>query len=143
MKKENQYYLAIHQLIQTGHWITDQVGQVLKKHDISEPQFNVLRILKGRNGIAVTVQEIQSEMIQRTSNVTRIIDKLLSKGFVQRKECPTNRRKMDITITKEGLKYLEILDHEVQSFHQPMQKNLTIEEAKTIVKLIKKLKGER
>ena len=143
MKKERQFYLAIHQLIRTGHWITDQVSLVLKKYDITEPQFNVLRILKGKKGEPITVQEIQSEMVQRTSNVTRIIDKLLSKKLVQRKECPTNRRKMDIMITKDGLEYLKILDKGVHDFHKPMQKNITTEEAKAIIKLIKKLKGEK
>ena len=134
------FYKAIHEIILTGHWITDQVAIELKEFDISEPQFNVLRILKGRSGTPVTVQEIQAHMVQRTSNVTRIIDKLLSKELVERKECPSNRRKMDITITKKGIDFLRVLDQKVTAFHQPMTNNLSSEELTTLTSLIKKLK---
>lgn len=139
----NNYYKAIHQIIRTGHWITDQVGIELKEFDISEPQFNVLRILKGRQGEPITVQEIQEHMVQRTSNVTRIIDKLLSKKLVQRQECPTNRRKMDITITPEGIDYLKVLDQKIIAFHNPMTKNLSNDELDQLTFLIKKLISEK
>lgn len=135
------YFSAIFQIISTGHWITDQVTKELKEFDISEPQFNVLRILKGSIGTPLTVESIQKRMIQKSSNITRIIDKLLSKGFVERKECVENRRKMDITITKNGIKQLEVLSKRVQSLHQPMMNNLNPDELKTLSNLIIKLKS--
>lgn len=135
------YFSAIFQIISTGHWITDQVTKELKEFDISEPQFNVLRILKGSVGTPLTVESIQKRMIQKSSNITRIIDKLLSKGFVERKECVENRRKMDITITKNGIKQLEVLSKRVQSLHQPMMNNLNPDELKTLSNLIIKLKS--
>ncbi|MEQ9402423.1 MAG: MarR family transcriptional regulator [Cyclobacteriaceae bacterium] len=138
----NQDYLgAIDQIIRTGHWITDQVSAELKEFDISEPQYNVLRVLKVRSGEPITVQKIQDKMVQRTSNVTRIIDKLLDKGLVNRKECPSNRRKMDITITAMGEELLSQLNAKVIDFHQPMSKNLSTEEAQQLKSLIIKLKG--
>ncbi|KXX71950.1 MULTISPECIES: MarR family winged helix-turn-helix transcriptional regulator [unclassified Flammeovirga] len=137
-----KYYKAIHQIIVTGHWITDQVGKDLKEYGITEPQFNVLRILKGQKGDPITVQEIQERMVQRSSNVTRIVDKLLDKQLVLRKECPTNRRKMDITITEKGLEELQKLDTKVGQFHEQFQGNLSEEELETLATLIKKLKGE-
>ncbi|NME67386.1 MarR family winged helix-turn-helix transcriptional regulator [Flammeovirga aprica] len=137
-----KYFKAIHQIIVTGHWITDQVGKDLKEYGITEPQFNVLRILKGQKGAPITVQEIQERMVQRSSNVTRIVDKLLDKKLVNRQECPTNRRKMDITITDKGLEELEKLDAKVGDFHQQFQGNLSEEELETLATLIKKLKGE-
>jgi len=118
------------------------VSQELKEFGITEPQFNVLRILHGRKGLPITVQEIQERMVQRTSNVTRIVDKLLDKGFVDRRECPMNRRKMDVTITPEGVNMLAILGKRVYQFHGPMAQNLTEDDAQTISKLIIKLKGE-
>lgn len=138
--KNNDFYSAIHALIRTGHWITDQVGVVLKEFDISEPQYNVLRILKERKNKPITVFEIQELMVQRTSNVTRIIDKLLSKTLVSRTECPTNRRKMDIVITNNGLDLLKKLDRRVDAFHEPLKNNLTDTEVKTLMQLILKLK---
>jgi len=134
--------MAIYQIIKTGHWITNRVGTELKDFEISEPQYNVLSILKGRNGKPITVQEILKGMVQRTSNVTRIVDKLIDKGLVNRQECSTNRRKMDITITSQGEELLVQLDKKVHKLHRPMEENLTSEEAKTLTKLIIKLKGE-
>jgi len=142
MKQDKTYIAAVFELIKTGHWITDQVNSLLKGQGISEPQYNVLRILKGQKGTPITVQEILEKMIQRSSNVTRIIDKLIDKNYVQRKECPTNRRKMDITITKDGLTLLEQLDEVVIGFHEPMANNITVEDAKQLKELILKLKGE-
>ena len=137
----NKYFQSIFKIIKTGHWITDQVSQELKEFDTTEPQYNVLRILRGKKGEPITVLEIQEEMVQRTSNVTRIIDKLLTKKLVERKECPTNRRKMDITITKKGHDFLTILDKKVAEFHEPMKHNLTEDELEHLIELIEKLKG--
>ncbi len=142
MIKNIDYLRAIHQIIRTGHWITDQVSAELKEFDISEPQYNVLRILNGQKGNPITVHQIQKQMVQRTSNVTRIVDKLIDKGLVDRHECSYNRRKMDITITRRGVEFLIKLDKKVHDFHKPMSDNLTPEEAQTLTKLIIKLKGE-
>lgn len=137
MKKK--YFKAIHQLITTGHWITDQVSKALKGHGSTEPQYNVLRILDAANGKALSVQEILEKMVQRNSNITRIVDKLIAKGCVERKECPSNRRKMDITLTKDGKAFLETLDEKVHQLHKPLMKNLSSDELDTLRKLIKKL----
>jgi DNA-binding MarR family transcriptional regulator len=135
------YFQTIHQIILTGHWITEQINKELKLVDFTEPQYNVLRSLKEANGKPLTVQELQSKMVQRSSNVTRIIDKLIKKNCVERKECPTNRRKMDITITTEGLELLKKLDKKVIDFHQPLMQNLTEQELEVLKSLILKLKG--
>ena len=136
-------FRAVHQLIRTGNWITDKVSRDLKEFGISEPQFNVLRILRGRKGVPIAVQNIQEKMVQRSSNVTRIIDKLLTKGLVSRKECPSNRRRMDITITNSGEALLLQLDKRVEESHQPMSKNLNTEECRQLENLIIKLKGDQ
>lgn len=136
------YFQAIYQIITTGHWITDQVSKELKDFGITEPQYNVLRILRGAKGKPITVQEILDNMVQRSSNITRIVDKLLAKGFAERKECPTNRRKMDITLTKGGLEILKKLDKKVLTFHQPFIHKLNQKELETLKKLIIKLKSD-
>ena len=140
MIKKAEYFMAVHELIKTGHWITHQVSAALKPMGVTEPQYNVLRILQENGDAPMTVLSIQQEMVQPTSNVTRIIDKLLDGKFVNRQECSENRRKMDITLTPTGKKFLEQLDEKVHAFHEPMTKNLTLNEAKTLRELIKKLK---
>lgn len=136
------YWGAIDQIIRTGHMITDKVAVELKPFGITEPQYNVLRTLRMKRGEPISAQKIQDKMVQRSSNVTRLIDKLQARGLVVRKECPTNRRKMDISITDEGIELLERLDEKVRDIHRPMTDNLTTEEARTLKQLILKLKGQ-
>lgn len=139
MSADRAYKMTVLQIVKTGHWITDQVGLVLKEDGITEPQFNVLRILKGRQGRPVTVKEIQQDMIQRSSNVTRIVDKLIDKGLVSRKECPSNRRKMDVLITPKGEDFLKILNEKIEYFHELFHKKITEEEWGALDRIIKKL----
>ncbi len=136
------YLQAIHQIITTGHWITDQVSRELKEFGMTEQQYNVLRVLRGAKGEPVSVQAILENMVQRSSNITRIVDKLVAKGLSERKECATNRRKMDITITKEGLALLERLDEKVLAFHRPYAEKLGEKELDTLKELIQKLRAE-
>ncbi len=131
-RMNNIYFQTIHQIITTGHWITDQVSMTLKEYGITEPQYNVLRVLKSADGKPLSVQTLLENMVQRNSNITRIVDKLVSKGFADRQECPTNRRKMDIKITKEGMRILKKLDAKVFGFHEPYTTKLEQEEIRNI-----------
>ena len=67
--------------------ISEKFNEVLKPFDLSAEQFNVLRILRGQNGKAVNMCMIQERMIAKTSNTTRLVDKLLLKEFVTREIC--------------------------------------------------------
>ena len=133
------YYKTIHLLITKGHQITDQVSRELKEFGISEPQYNVLRILFEANGEPVTVQHVQSKMVQKGSNVTRIIDKLQSKELVIRQECVTNRRKMDLLLTLDGKKFLTKLDKKIHAMHAPFMDTLDSKELEQLSALLSKL----
>ena len=133
---------VIQDLIISGHRITDQVSRELKGFGISEPQYNVLRILRGAKSEPLAVDEIRRRMVQRSSNVTRIIDKLIDKKFVERHECPTNRRKMDVTITPLGLEALKTFDLKVNAIILPMLERLNEKELTILNILINKLKGK-
>ena len=137
----DNYFNAIFEIIKTGHWLTDEITSKLKVHGIYEPQYNVLRILRGAKAKPISANAILEQMIQRSSNITRIVDKLVIKELVERKLSDTDRRKMDIVITQKGLDLLEILDKKVHSFHEPMMNNLSDLEAVALSQLIKKLKG--
>ena len=140
MPKVSQTYLrTVFSIVRSGHRITDQITQVLKEDGVSEPQYNVLRNLAHKPETPQTVQDIQCAMVQRTSNVTRIIDKLLAKGLVTRTICPSNRRKMDIQITDKGIDFLKQLDKKVYAFHETMAEKLSEEELMTLHRLIRKL----
>jgi len=140
MGRRTQYFQTIHEIITTGHWVTDEVSKALKDFGVTEPQYNVLKILKGAKGEPVTVGAILENMVQRNSNITRIVDKLVVKKFAERRECPTNRRKMDIVITKSGKNILDQLNKKVQALHKPYFNKLSTEELNTLKTLIQKLK---
>src|SRR5690606_11342029 len=94
--------------------ITDKLTETLKPYDISIEQFNVLRILRGQKSNPVNMGFLQEQMIAKTSNTTRLVDKLLFKSLVDRQVCPENRRKVEVIITEKGLKFLEIVDKLVE-----------------------------
>ncbi|WP_072319015.1 MarR family winged helix-turn-helix transcriptional regulator [Sinomicrobium oceani] len=94
-------------LVYTANEINNSISDAIKPFEISIPQFNVLRILKGQKGQPANLSTIQDRMIAKMSNTTRIVDKLIDKGLVKRIQCPKNRRKVEIFITKEGLTLLE------------------------------------
>lgn len=112
---------------------------VLKPHDLSIEQFNVLRILRGQKGKPLNLQDVQDRMVSKMSNTTRLIDKLILKEFVNRDECPENRRKIELLISSEGLKKLEEIDTLVDQTETQMTSNLTKTELKQLNFLLTKL----
>lgn len=120
--------------------IVERVTLLLKQHEISQPQFNVLRILRGQKDTAVNMADIQERMIHKKSNTTRIVDKLIEKQLVERSTCPNNRRKVEVFITKNGLNLLTKIDPELDKAEKEITKNLSAEDQKTMIQLLEKLR---
>jgi DNA-binding MarR family transcriptional regulator len=139
---KDPYTRAFLNVMYTGTWMLANITQALKPYDISEPQFNVLRILRGQQGNAMPLFQIQDRMIQKMSNVSRLVDKLLEKQLVERSECPSNRRKVDIRITKKGLDLLEKVEPAMQKVYDEMSKNLKKDEAKVLAELLDTLRKD-
>jgi len=100
-------------ILYTQNTIADKFNELLKPFDISTEQFNVLRILRGQKGKPANMCVIQERMVAKTSNTTRLVDKLLLKNLVTREVCPDNRRKIEVQITQKGLDLLDQLDPKV------------------------------
>lgn len=90
--------------------INETITNTFKPYGVSLQQFNVLRILRGQNGKPANLSTLNERMVTKMSNTTRLVDKLLSKGYVHRKICPSNRRKIEITLTDEGMAKLAEMD---------------------------------
>src|SRR5680860_717115 len=90
--------------------INEAISTMLKPYGVSLQQFNVLRILRGQNGKPANLSTLNERMVTKMSNTTRLVDKLLLKGYVNRRTCPSNRRKIEITITEQGNGKLEKMD---------------------------------
>ena len=97
-------------MMRAGLEATEAIATVLKPQELTLQQFNVLRILRGQKGEMATLYEVQSQMIHKMSNTTRIIDRLIDKELVSRNTCSDNRRKIDLCITPKGLELLALLD---------------------------------
>ena len=122
----------------TQNVIGDKFHEILKPYDISREQYNVLRILRGQKGIAANMNVIQERMLSKSSNTTRLIDKLLLKDYVTREVCPQNRRKIEVQITQKGLDILTELDSIVIEHEQSFANNLTQQELEQLNTLLEK-----
>ena len=118
--------------------IADAFNDILRSFDLSVEQFNVLRILRGQKGTPANMCIIQERMIAKTSNTTRLVDKLLLKGLVNREVCEENRRKMEVTITRKGMELLAELDPKIEAHEELFAQNLTSEELNLLNVLLEK-----
>lgn len=111
----------------------------LKPFAISVQQFNILRILRGQQGKAISVREISVRMLDKMSNTSRLIEKLRIKGLLERRECPKDRRKAEIELTDKGLALINeasvILDEALIGRIQILDQ----EEVRTLNKILDKL----
>lgn len=131
--------LCIITLLKTNSRVLEALGKVLKQHDVSLQQFNVLRILRGQKGEAANLSTVQDRMVNRMSNTTRIVDKLIDKNFVQRSICEKNRRKIELFITEEGRSLLTLLDQLVDEVETQLTDQLNTDEKQNLVSLLKKI----
>lgn len=122
----------------THNVIGDKFSEILKPHDLSSEQYNVLRILRGQKGSPANMCVIQERMIAKNSNTTRLIDKLLLKDLVTREVCPDNRRKIEVQITQKGLDLLNFLDPMVVEHENYFSSNLDPEEVVQLNNLLEK-----
>ena len=98
--------------------------------------------LRGQKGNPANMCVIQERMLAKTSNTTRLVDKLLLKKFVTRNVCPENRRKIEVLITQKGLDILNELDPKVINHEQFFSKNLNSDELEQLNQLLEKYRNQ-
>ena len=129
-------------IMYTQNVIQDHLNEIIKPYDLSGEQYNVLRILRGQKGNPANMCLIQERMIAKTSNTTRLVDKLLLKEFVTRNVCPDNRRKIEVLITQKGLNILKELDPKVNAHERAFSKNISPEELELLNELLEKYRTQ-
>lgn len=102
-------------LLYTAWWLKTQVSRELKTFDLTHEQFNVLRILKGKHPEAMCVKDVASRMIERNSNVPRIVDRLVAKKFVERSTSQTDKRETQIKLIRGGIEILAVASLKVNN----------------------------
>lgn len=137
-KKVPLHSRTIIHLVLVSNKIHERIASYMKPYEVSLQQFNVLRILRGQNGKAANLSTLNERMISKMSNTTRLVDKLISKGYVNRITCPSNRRKIEITITEEGERMLKKMDVAMDAAESEIVSNLTQQELEQLNKLFDK-----
>lgn len=113
---------AVVNIIYTGNWMMQQTHDLLKPFGLTPQQYNVLRILRGQQYNPITVLGITERMMDKMSNASRLVDKLLEKKLVLRRECPQDRRAVDVIILPAGLTLLEEIDQIQNEWEKSFQR---------------------
>jgi DNA-binding MarR family transcriptional regulator len=134
------YHRMVVNIMFTGNWVQKELSAQLRPFGLSLQQHNVLSILRGQHPNPSTLGLIQERMLDRMSNATRLVDKLVEKGLVDRCQCPENRRKVDIVITGAGLDLLQQTDALIRQI-PGRYAHLSVEEAAVLSKLLDKVRN--
>ena len=126
-------------LIYTYNSLINEMNAYFKKHDITRQQYNVLRILRGQHPKPASVNLLKERMLDKMSDTSRIVKRLEKKKLVSRQESDTDRRAVEITISKAGLKLLEDTDNTVNGFEHLLD-NLSDKEAEQLNSLLDKIR---
>ena len=127
-------------IVYTGNQFTLTNNRMLKQFSITTQQFNVLRILRGQKGNPISVKDMHGRMLDSTSNVSRLVDKLLAKVLIERIICPKDRRRVELTITPKGLNLLDEIEVVFGSLRNKMKNAITEEEAKIANSILDKFR---
>lgn len=129
---------AVINLIYTSNWLQNKHQEFFKSFGITGQQFNILRILRGQHPKSISGTEIKSRMLDRHSDVSRLLDRLASKNLISKKTCPNDKRASDVLITEEGITLL----NEINKSHKHDQVLfLTDDEAVTLSDLLDKARA--
>lgn len=116
--------------------ISEVTHAALKPFEVSPEQFNVLRILKGQGTEPANLSTLNERMVSKTSNTSRLVDKLLAKGYVDRRTCKTNRRKIEIRITPKGNSVLQEMNREIDKAERQLLENFSETQMRELNKLL-------
>jgi len=137
----NEYEKLVVNLMYTSSWLNLIELKFFKQFDLSVQQYNILRILRGQKGAALGIQSITERMIDKTSNSSRLVEKLKHKKLVERLECPEDRRSVNVFITQAGLELLASIDEQMPEMNEQFS-SLNVEEAKKLNALLDKLRSQ-
>lgn len=103
--------------------------RLFKPFDLSPQQYNVLRILRGQKGSSIALMEIENRMLDKSSNVSRLVDKLISKDLVNRSVCSEDRRRIEILITSNGMSILKEIDTILSEMNSKLKELISDDDA--------------
>ena len=139
-KFDSRYHKLAVNIFYTSNWLTNLHSEALKPYKLTIQQFNILRILRGQYPKVVNLKLIKERMLDKMSDVSRLVERLREKGLVDRKTCSSDRRNIDVCITEEGMDLLKKLDGDIKKINV-LFSTLSEEEVGTLNGLLDKLRG--
>ncbi|MFY0650435.1 MAG: MarR family transcriptional regulator [Cyclobacteriaceae bacterium] len=139
-KFKSEFHKTIINLMFTSNWLDEQENKLFKPHGLTLAQYNVLRILRGQYPNPATINLLIERMLDRMSNASRIVDKLLAKGLVHRQQNIADRRAVDVIISKEGLELLGTLDAKMVDFESGINQ-FSEEECRAVNSFLDRFRG--
>jgi DNA-binding MarR family transcriptional regulator len=136
----NEFQKMSINIIYTANWLNEKMGQILSTEDITQQQYNILRILRGSE-CPLSTLKIRERMLDKMSDTSRIVDRLIVKGLVEKFACVKDKRLVDITVTKKGLQLLEKLDALNEQIDSIL-KGVSEKEAHTMNQILDKLRED-
>jgi DNA-binding MarR family transcriptional regulator len=138
-KFRSEYQKATINLIYTFNWMNEQIKNMLDQYHITPQQFNILRILRGA-GKPISTLQIRQRMLDKMSDTSRIVDRLIKKELVKKVVCEGDRRLVDVSISESGLQLLQRIDKHQEQMDSVF-KNLNEEQAITLNNLLDKIRN--
>jgi DNA-binding MarR family transcriptional regulator len=138
-KFKSGHQKAVINLLYTASWLQGRQQDFFKPFNITPQQFNILRILKGQYPKSISGTEIKARMLDKNSDVSRLLDRLVAKNLISKQICPNDKRATDVSITEQGLELLRDLDKFQSQIDEVM--SLTEEEALQLSNLLDKSRG--
>lgn len=127
-------------LLFTYGWVLEKIKNFLAEEDITHQQFNILRILRGSHPQPLSTLQIRERMLDKMSDTSRIVDRLVGKGLVKKTTCASDKRLVDVTITEKGQRLLKKID--AQSDYIPViMAQLTEKDAEILSSLLDKMRN--
>ncbi len=139
-KFRNEHQKAAINLIYTYHWLNEKIKILFDKESITQQQFNILSILRGA-GKPLSTLQIRQRMLDKMSDTSRIVDRLVTKDLVKKSICAKDKRLVDIFITDKGVKLLNKIDCHQKEMDAVLNQ-LSETEAKQLNKILDKIRSE-
>ena len=134
--------IAYFNLLKTGSWLEENVKNALKPYNLTHAQLNALYILSENDPEPVSASELKRKILVSNPDVTRLLDRLVKKGYVLRETCPENRRKIDISLTDSGRKLFAQAHLAAKlSIGSFFEEQITEDEAKELRRILHKIRG--
>jgi DNA-binding MarR family transcriptional regulator len=137
---KNDYSKAIVNLIYTYNWVESSSKSFFKEFDITSQQFNILRILQGQYPVPATINLLRDRMLDKMCDASRLVERLRLKGLLERNKASSDKRAVDILITKKGIALLAEIELKLPVFEAKF-KSLDEDEVKVLNNLLDKFRG--